>query len=163
MNSDDYVKWLRETLVPSLGLRGGSGRLNGWEVGGFTSRVKLGFVALQDKTMRVQLHDHDGAFAQSWPRIAVTERVRGPRQVLGVPLVCETGTRAKLELYLRFSWERNCADDFEPELAKVEAAAQWLVSFASKTGLLTLEPLRARRAPARRAWSHREMEAQRGI
>jgi len=145
-----YLDWLKHDLVPSLGLRGGSGRLSGWEVSVRPGGVQLGFVGLTDLSMRVQLHDSQGSNAQSWRRAA------------GQPLAClnglapevrisfEVGTRSARDCYLRLAWTRRLPNDFLPELERVKDCAQRLMQFA-KFEFRRFEPVNPRRLSGYRA------------
>ncbi|MBN1210872.1 MAG: hypothetical protein JXB05_38845 [Myxococcaceae bacterium] len=136
MDGARYLEWLKHDLVPLSGLRGGSGRLSGWEVSVRPAGVQLGFVALKkDLVMRVQLHDSQGATAQAWQRA----EAQPPACLSGldpeVRLSFEKGPRGKRDCYLRLAWTRRLPNNFSPELDRVKDCAQRLMQYARLTGL----------------------------
>lgn len=126
---DRFVSWLKHVLVPVLGLKGGGGRVTGWEVGGFEQGVKLGFVGLAGGDTRVQLHAKDERFAEVWQQ-ALLAWPDDERPVVA------TGQAAD-HVYLRFEWTRAGPDDFGPELERIERHAKALVAYARRAGLLS--------------------------
>lgn len=124
-----HVSWLKNVLVPELDLKGGGGRIAGWEVGGFSRGVRLGFVGLQNRVMRVQLHAHDTGFVEEWRQALANEAAQEE-----LPVVAIGPTEG--HVYLRFEWVRADPDDYGPEQDRVRDAAYWLIRFARRHGLL---------------------------